>query len=226
MSRALRYDIPGADWRVCEDDVRAKGWSEIFACDVDRAPPLVVEIGFGRGEFLLEIAAQAPRVAHVGVEYSFKRVLKMARRLARTPLRNVRLLEARGELLVEELLAEQSVSVCWINFPDPWPKKRHARRRLLQPAFVRVLARKLAPDGRLEIATDDPAYAEQIDAALAGEPSFENALAPERFLGEVPGRPPTAYELAWRAEGRLLHFWTYRRTSRTLPGCASTSGPS
>ena len=68
MSRALRYDIPGADWRVCEEDVRAKGWSEIFARDVDRAPPLVVEIGFGRGEFLLDVAAQAPRVAHVGVE--------------------------------------------------------------------------------------------------------------------------------------------------------------
>lgn len=216
MSRGLRFDMPGPDWRVCEEDVRAKGWSEIFARDVDPAPPLVVEIGFGRGEFLLELAARAPQVAHVGVEYSFKRVLKVARRLARTPLRNVRLLEARGELLVEELLAMGSVSVFWINFPDPWPKKRHARRRLVRPSFVGALARRLAPGGRLEVATDDRAYAEEIDAALSGEPLLENALAPERFLGDIAGRTPTAYELEWRAEGRPLHFWTYRRTSRTL----------
>ena len=216
MSRALRYDIPGSDWRVCEEDVRAKGWSEIFARDVDSTPPLVVEIGFGRGEFLLDQAARAPRVAHVGVEYSFKRVLKVARRLARTPLRNVRLLEARGELVVEELLPTESVSVCWINFPDPWPKKRHARRRLVQPGLVSALARRLAAGGRLEIATDDPLYAAEIDAALAGEPLLENALAPERFLGEIAGRTRTAYELEWRALGRPLHFWTYRRISRTL----------
>ncbi len=217
MSRALRDDIPGPDWRVCEEDVRAKGWSEIFARDVDSALPLVVEIGFGRGEFLLDLAARAPRVPHLGVEYSFKRVLKVARRLARTPLRNVRLLQARGELLVDELLATQSVSVFWINFPDPWPKKRHARRRLVKPAFVGTLARRLVPGGRLEIATDDPAYAEEIDAALSGEPLLENALAPARFVREIAGRTPTAYELEWRAEGRPLHFWTYRRTSRTRP---------
>ncbi len=216
MSRALRYDIPGSDWRVCEEDVRAKGWGEIFARDVDSAPPLVVEIGFGRGEFLLDLAARAPRVAHVGVEYSFKRVLKVARRLARTPLRNVRLLEARGELLVDELLPAGSVSVFWINFPDPWPKKRHARRRLVQPAFVSALARRLVPGGHLEIATDDPAYAEEIDAVLSGEPLLENALAPERFLRDIAGRTQTAYEREWRAEGRPLHFWTYRRNSRTL----------
>jgi tRNA (guanine-N7-)-methyltransferase len=216
MSRALRYDIPGSDWRVCEEDVRAKGWGEIFAPDVNSAPPLVVEIGFGRGEFLLDLAARAPRVAHVGVEYSFKRVLKVARRLARTPLRNVRLLEARGELLVEELLPTGSVSALWINFPDPWPKKRHARRRLVQPAFVSAAARQLAPGGRLEIATDDPAYAEEIDAALSREPLLENALAPERFLRDIAGRTRTAYEREWRAEGRPLHFWTYRRISRTL----------
>jgi len=218
MSRALRFDIPGVDWRVCVDDVRAKGWGEIFGCDVDLALPLVVEIGFGRGEFLIDLATRAPRAAHVGVEYSFKRVLKVARRLAGTPLRNVRLLEARAELLVEELLPLGSVSAFWINFPDPWPKKRHARRRLLRPSFVNAMAHRLAPGGRLEIATDDPAYAEEIDAALAGEPLLANSLAPARFLGEIAGRTATAYELEWRAEGRPLHFWTYRRTSRTLPG--------
>ena len=134
----------------------------------------------------------------------------MARRLARSELRNVRLLQARGEDAVSELLPPASVRAFWINFPDPWPKLRHRRRRLVQPDFVRELALRLAPDGELHVATDDVDYAEQIDAALSGEPLLENALA-QRFLRDVPGRRATAYELEWRAEGRSLHFWTYRR---------------
>jgi tRNA (guanine-N7-)-methyltransferase len=218
MTRALKYDIPGPDWRVSADDVRAKGWAAIFGDDVDRATPLVLEIGFGRGEFLTDLATRAPRVAHVGVEYSSKRVLKVARRLARTELKNVRLVQSRGETAVAELLEPGTLAACWINFPDPWPKKRHARRRLLQPAFIALVASRLAPGGRLEIATDDAAYAEEIDAALAGCGALENALAPHAFLRDVPGRLPTAYEQEWRAEGRPLHFWTYRRPSRTLSG--------
>ena len=173
--------------------------------------PLVVEIGFGRGEFLRDLAARAPGVAHVGIEYSGKRVLKMARRLARLEVKNVRLLQAPAERVVRELLPPASVAAFWINFPDPWPKKRHQRRRLLQAPFVGELAVRLAPGGSLHVATDHADYAEQIDAALAGEPRLENAFAPERFLREVPERMPTAYELEWRAEGRALHFWHYRR---------------
>jgi tRNA (guanine-N7-)-methyltransferase len=102
------------------------------------------------------------------------------------------------------------VTAFWINFPDPWPKLRHRRRRLVEPGLVRELALRLVPGGELQVATDDADYAEQMDAALSGEPLLENALD-VRFLRDVPGRSPTAYELEWRAEGRSLHFWTYRR---------------
>jgi tRNA (guanine-N7-)-methyltransferase len=111
---------------------------------------------------------------------------------------------------VRELLPEGSVRTFWINFPDPWPKLRHRRRRLVEPGFVRELALRLVRGGELQVATDDPDYAEQIDAALAGEPLLENALGAP-YLRDVPGRRATAYELEWRAEGRSLHFWTYRR---------------
>jgi tRNA (guanine-N7-)-methyltransferase len=210
VARHLKYDIPGPDRRVEFEALRGEGLAAAFHPDVSAPLPLVVEIGFGRGEFLLGLAAEAPQQAFLGVEYSYKRVLKMTRRLARSELRNVRLLQARGEDAVRELLPLASVRAFWINFPDPWPKLRHRRRRLVQPDLVRELALRLVPAGELHVATDDVDYAEQIDAALAGEPLLENALV-QRFLRDVPGRRATAYELEWRAEGRSLHFWTYRR---------------
>jgi tRNA (guanine-N7-)-methyltransferase len=211
VGRALKHDIPGPDRRVDPEEVREKGWAALFAQDLAAPFALVVELGFGRGEFLLDLAARAPGVAHVGVEVSHKRVLKLARRLARLPLGNVRLVCATAELAVRELLASASVTACWINFPDPWPKKRHHRRRLIQAPFVRALAERLAPGGELHVATDHVEYAEQVAAVLAAEPRLENLFAPAPFVSEVPGRMRTAYELEWRAEGRPLHFFDYRR---------------
>ena len=210
MSRSLKRDIPGPDWRVGLDEALEKGWPAIFGCEA-AALHLVVEIGFGRGEFLLHLAEEKPQTGFLGIEYSFKRVLKMARRLARRPFDNVRLVEAPAERVVAETLAPESVGSFWINFPDPWPKKRHHRRRLVSAGFVGELALRLVPGGELHMATDDVDYAEVMDACLAGEPLLQNAFAPARFRREVPGRLPTAYELEWRAAGRTCHFFTYRR---------------
>jgi tRNA (guanine-N7-)-methyltransferase len=213
MSRRLKHDIPGPDWRIGVDGVRAKGREGIFAGEVAEPLPLLLEIGFGRGEFLFDLAGRQPGRACLGVERSRKRVLKTARRLARTPLRNVRLLHAPAELAVAELLPPASLCEVWINFPDPWPKKRHQRRRLLQPAFVAALASRLAAGASLHVATDHAPYAEWIDAVLGAEPALEN-LAPGPWLPEVAGRRPTAYELEWRALGRALYFFEYRRRER------------
>jgi tRNA G46 methylase TrmB len=83
----------------------------------------------------------------------------------------------------------------------------------VQPGLVRTLATRLEPGGRLFLATDHVAYAEQMHAALAGAPGLENAYAPGPWRTEVSDRPRTAYELEWRAEGRPLHFFAYRRRS-------------
>lgn len=222
MGRALKYDIPGEDWRRSIDDLVAGGLEGVFrdelAAGLLATPlPVVVEIGFGRGEFLMDLARKHPETAFVGIEVSFKRVLKMARRLARTELRNVRLVEARGQVVVAEACPSASVSAFWINFSDPWPKDRHAGRRLFQPAFVADLARVLVPGGRLHVATDDVAYAHQIADVLEAEPGLENRFAPDRWRPEVPGRIRTAYEDAWREQGRPLHFFEYQR-----PGSAGS----
>jgi tRNA (guanine-N7-)-methyltransferase len=211
MSRSLKYDIPGTDWRVDPEMLASGGWRRCFGDDVPEAARLVLEIGFGRGEFLLDLAESSPESAFVGVEYSFKRTLKLARRLARTGLRNLRLVCATGEAVLRDALGDATVDTVWVNFPDPWPKKRHARRRLVQPELAALVGRRLVPGGVWNVATDDPAYAEWIDEVLSAEPALENAYAPEPFRQSVDDRKPTAYELMWRAEGREFHFFRYVR---------------
>jgi tRNA (guanine-N7-)-methyltransferase len=211
MSRTLKTDIPGIDWRVSLDDAREQGFAKIFAGRVARPLPLVVEIGFGRGEFLIELAQREPEQAFVGIELSYKRSLKMARRIAKLPIANVALVEARAEEVLRDALPEASVACFWLNFPDPWPKKRHARRRFVQPESLVLIARKLVPGGLLRVATDDPDYAEWIDERLAAEAALANCYAPERWRSTVADRSATAYELEWRALGRAFHFFEYAR---------------
>lgn len=169
----------------------------------------VLEIGFGRGEFLLALAAVSPDSDFVGIEVSWKRALKLARKVARARNPNVLLVVGRGEEALGDWFDPQSLAEIWVNFPDPWPKLRHAERRLIQPAFAALAARALAPGGTLFVATDDVPYAHQIDEALAGEKGLLNRHAPLAFLPEVPGRMTTGYEAQWRAEGRPLHFFAY-----------------
>ncbi|HXV37180.1 MAG TPA: tRNA (guanosine(46)-N7)-methyltransferase TrmB [Myxococcota bacterium] len=211
MSRAIQRNIEGADWRVWPDEVQRLGWSEIFALPRGAPLRLHVDIGFGDGNFLCELARRDPTRAFVGIERSFKRVLKAARRLARSELHNVRLFGVDAAWAVREAFDDESVESFSINFPDPWPKRRHRRRRLLEPGFVSELARRLAVGGSLQIATDDPDYAQQIRLALALEPLLENEHAPVPHVGARPELPPTRFQLAWAAEGRACFFFHHRR---------------
>jgi tRNA (guanine-N7-)-methyltransferase len=213
MTRRIKTDIPGIDWRVSIDEAREQGFAKVFAGRVAHPLPLVVEIGFGRGEFLLEMAQRAPEQAFVGVEVSYKRALKMARRLAKLAIPNIAIVEGQAEQVLRDALADASVACFWLNFPDPWPKKRHARRRFVQTESLAWITRRLVPGGVVRIATDDPDYAEWIDERLAAAPELANCYAPDRWRAAVEGRPATAYELEWRALGRSFHFFEYARRS-------------
>jgi tRNA (guanine-N7-)-methyltransferase len=212
MSRTLKRDIPGTDWRVDDQTLREVGVDGVFARERGAKRPLVLEIGFGGGEYLIDLATNDPWSDFIGIEISGKRVLKLARRIALTGLTNVRLLHGKAERIVRDFLPEGSLAHSWINFPDPWPKKRHQRRRLVDPQFIERLTSRIARGGEIHLATDHVEYAAAMDAALAGEPRLENLFAPDRFRRDVPGRKPTVYELEWRAQGRVCHFFKYRRT--------------
>jgi tRNA (guanine-N7-)-methyltransferase len=175
--------------------------------------PRVLEIGFGRGELLLASASEQPGRCFLGVEVSRKRVEKMARRVVRAQVRNLRLVRARAEELLERVLPDAAFAVCWVHCPDPWPKKRHHRRRFFQPSAVAGLARVLEPGALLHVSTDHLEYARWIAEVLAAAPELENLCAPEPWTSQRPAeRGATAYESEWLAEGRALVYFRYRRS--------------
>ena len=211
MSRTIHREIAGNDLRVWPQEVRQSGWARLFGLSAAAPLRLHVDIGFGDGAFLTELARRDPGGAVVGLDLSFKRVLKVARRLSHSDLDNVRLLGVDAAWAVREAFEEESVESFWINFPDPWPKRRHRRRRLIDPAFVRELSRRLKTGASLHIATDDPDYAEVIRSALEGEPLLENAQAPNSDLCERRKLSPTTFQRVWDAQRRPCFFFQHRR---------------
>lgn len=213
MGRFPKAEIEGVDYRVSVEEIaklEVRSLSALFGAEFS-PKRFVIEIGFGRGEFLLDLAQNDPEAGFLGVDVNHKRALKMAHRLVRSGITNVRVVHGTGQALLAALPEMPCVDVFWINFPDPWPKRRHESRRMLNADFLHGLALRLVRGGRLEIATDNEEYALGIDAALHAEILLENRFAPRAFLMDVPGRKPTAYELLWRAEGRKSHFWSYAK---------------
>ena len=191
---------------VSAEDVLQRGLSAVLARDA-----VSLEIGFGRGEFLMELSEQSPELAFLGVERSRKRVVKVARRVFRRGLNNCFLIHASAEYLVERVLGPDSVAECWIHCPDPWPKKRHFKRRLIQRPFVEQLCRLLKPGAPLHVSTDHAGYAEWMVEVFAKVEALENLHQPAPFSRIPPERPVTAYEQEWLADGRTLVYFDYRK---------------
>jgi len=221
VSRTIHREVTGHDLRVWPEEVRRSGWSKLFGLPAAAPLRLHVDIGFGNGEFLTELARRDPGRAVVGIELSFKRVLKLARRLSASELRNVRLLGVDAAWAVREAFEDESVECFWINFPDPWPKRRHQRRRFVEPVFVGELSRRLIMGGSLHVATDAPEYAAAIRSALEGEPLLGNAVAPTAYQDERRELPSTAFQREWTAQRRPCFFFQHPRVKAIA---ASRSG--
>lgn len=211
VSRTIQREIVGNDWRVWPEEVRRSGWPKLFGVSGAAPLRLHVDIGFGDGGFLTELARRDPGRSVVGIELSFKRVLKVAQRLSRSGLHNVRLLGVDAGWAVREAFSDESVESFWINFPDPWPKRCHARRRLVEPGFVREISRRLMVGGSLHTATDAPDYAVAIRTALDAEPLLEIVETPIAYVGERRELPPTTFQREWLSQGRSCVFFHCRR---------------
>ncbi len=173
-----------------------------FATLFGRAAPVHLEIGFGNGEALAAMAAAHPQNNYLGIEVHRPGVGVLLRRIEAEALANVRVACTDAKELLERCIPEDSLSAVYIFFPDPWHKKRHHKRRLVQAEFVALLARKLKPGGLLHLATDWEDYAQQMLAVLAAAETFENTAHQSPFTSRPEARTLTRFE---RRGQRLGH---------------------
>ena len=172
-----------------------------------REAPRVLEIGSGMGEATAAMAAADPARDLLAVEVHTPGVATLLRRVEQQSLANVRVLEADALHVLRDLLAPGSLDEVRVFFPDPWPKARHHKRRLVTPAFAELVADRLRPGGRLHVATDWASYADQVLAVLGASPRFE-VVSRER--GD---RPLTRFERRGEAAGRPPHDVVAVRTA-------------
>jgi tRNA (guanine-N7-)-methyltransferase len=183
---------------------------------VGRTAPLVVEIGFGNGLFLIRQAERNSDVNLVGIELSWGWVQHLARRLDDAGLAHVRLLHADARVALQHLFSPSSISEIFINFPDPWPKKRHHSRRLIQPGLVELLHDRLAPSGRVTIATDHADYATWIAAILERQTALHSCFA-TTAVQELTGRTPTKYEQRAREAHLPIYYFVWYKPCGSPP---------
>ncbi len=157
-----------------------------------RAAPHVLEIGFGMGEGLAETAAAYPDTDFLGVEVHTPGVGALLKQIGERELANVRVIQHDAVEVLERMIVPGSLAGVRVFFPDPWHKKRHHKRRLIQPPLVALLASRLAPGGFLHLATDWQDYAEQMLAVLSAEPLLQNTVAD--YAPRPDTRPLTKFE--------------------------------
>ena len=176
-----------------------------------RDAPRTVEIGFGNGENLLSLATTHPERDFVGIEVHRPGVGHLLLALEARALSNVRLICHDAVEVLERQLPPESVAEFLILFPDPWPKKRHHKRRLVQRPFVELLASRLTPAGVLRLATDWQPYAIEMLATLGALPGLENLAADGAFVARPPERVPTRFERRGERLGHEVWDLVFRR---------------
>lgn len=175
-------------------------------CDLDtvfgRAAPRTLEIGFGMGDSILDMARRHPERDHLGVEVHRPGVGRLLRALAEEDIRNVRIFCADAVQVLTHMIPDAALDAVFLFFPDPWPKKRHHKRRIVQPGFVELVARRLKPGGMFHLATDWEDYAQYMLAVLELSSSFLNSAGTGNFAPRPEWRVLTKFE---RRGERLGH---------------------
>ncbi len=192
-----------------------------------RDAPTVIEIGFGMGETTAAIAAADPRTNFLGVEVYPPGVGSLLMRIESLGLRNLRIVQHDAVEVLRDMIAPDSLAGAHLFFPDPWPKARHHKRRLIQPGFVALLASRLREGAILHCATDWEHYAMQMLAVLDAEPLLGNTAGPVRlaqracdaagFAPRPAWRPQTRFEGRGIRLGHPVRDLVFRRSSRPSP---------
>lgn len=183
-------------------------WSLVFG----NRNPLAIEIGCGIGDFIAKMAALHPDWNFVAVDYYNKGCLKTCKRIDKAGLDNVRVVRDEARAFMQRCIPVDSLRAVIINCPDPWPKSRHRKRRLVNADFVRFLSAFMQPGAEFHFATDFDDYGEDVARFMPAVAGFENMLAPDLYRHELAGYPLSKYMLKFMAEGKRIYFVQYRKS--------------
>jgi tRNA (guanine-N7-)-methyltransferase len=182
-----------------------------------RRAPLTLEIGFGNGDTLLALASAHPEQDFLGIEVHRPGVGHLLQELERRRLDNVRVMRGDAVDILRDDLPARSLQRILLLFPDPWHKQRHHKRRIVQPAFVALLADRLADGGLLHMATDWEDYASHMLAVLEAGTSFRNCAPDGRFVTRPGYRPVTRFERRGQRLGHVVRDLLFEKTAPGKP---------
>lgn len=174
-----------------------------------RSAPRVLEIGFGMGETTATIAARHPENDYLGIEVHTPGVGSLLKRIAELNLTNVRIIQHDAVEVLTHMIAPHTFDAVHIFFPDPWPKKRHHKRRLIQAPLISTLCERMKPGAYVHVATDWQDYAEQILAVMSAEPQLRNTA--DGFAPRPDYRPQTKFETRGLKLGHRVWDVIFRR---------------
>jgi len=182
-------------------------WEELFG----NRNPLNLEIGFGVGNFIIEMGIREPNENFIGLDFYHKGIRKVITRIAKYEINNARIVYGDAKEKIPLLFKPKELNRVYINFPDPWPKKRHHKRRLIKPNFIKVLAEKLNSGGEIHIATDHEAYAIEILDFFEKEPVLKNKNGLGTFLSQKEGIPKSKYEKKFISAGDRIFYLEFKK---------------
>ncbi len=184
-------------------------WDTVFG----RKSPFVIEIGFGNGRFITELARKRPSANILGIEIANPSLVRGARKLRAAQVNNVRLTQADAKYILWALCRPQTISELYINFPDPWRREKHYHRRLISDQFLELAASRMIAGGQLNIATDHADYAQWINERLERTPYFHSRRSTTFVTGDAY-RINTKYEQQAVDVGRICHYYHWERGER------------
>ncbi|MGR8009764.1 tRNA (guanosine(46)-N7)-methyltransferase TrmB [Streptomyces hypolithicus] len=199
-------------WGLDIDGLRTLDLDALFGAPAG-APglPVVLEIGFGMGEATAQMAAEDPTTGILAVDVHTPGQGNLLGLAERAGVSNVRVANGDAIILIREMLPPASLAGLRVYFPDPWPKKRHHKRRLIQPEFLDLVAPRLAPGALVHCATDWEPYAEQMLDVLTAHPGFENTVPDGGYAPRPAFRPLTRFEGQGLDKGHIVHDLLFRR---------------
>ncbi|WP_435840733.1 tRNA (guanosine(46)-N7)-methyltransferase TrmB [Streptomyces cinnamoneus] len=206
QGEALRRLWP--TWGLDIDGLSRLDLGELFG---DPELPVVLEIGFGMGEATAQMAAADPGTGILACDVHTPGQGNLLNLAEQKGLNNVRVANGDAIILLREMLAPDALAGLRVYFPDPWPKKRHHKRRLIQPEFLALAATRLAPGAVLHCATDWEPYAEQMLEVLSASPDFENTQPDGGYAPRPDFRPLTRFEGQGLDKGHVVHDLLFRR---------------